>query len=91
MSICEFSLFFLLFDGIELIDGGCSVRFAPPLVIEEEDLRRAVKVIGECLEDLDNVCIFYLSALLSASTLFCLCSWMTFPVMLGVNRGTWTM
>ncbi|KAF8228727.1 ornithine-oxo-acid aminotransferase [Tricholoma matsutake] len=31
------------------------VRFAPPLVIEEEDLRRAVKVIGECLEDLDNL------------------------------------
>jgi len=31
------------------------VRFAPPLVIEEEDLRRAIKVIGECLQDLDNL------------------------------------
>jgi acetylornithine/succinyldiaminopimelate/putrescine aminotransferase len=32
-----------------------SVRFAPPLVIEEEDLLRAVKIIGECLVDLDKV------------------------------------
>jgi len=31
------------------------VRFAPPLVIKEEDLRRAIKVIGECLQDLDNL------------------------------------
>ncbi|KAG6899625.1 hypothetical protein C0993_008567 [Termitomyces sp. T159_Od127] len=34
---------------------GNIVRFAPPLVIEEEDLRRAVRVIGECLEDLDKL------------------------------------
>lgn len=33
----------------------CSVRFAPPLVIAEEDLLRAVKIIGECLTDLDEV------------------------------------
>ena len=32
-----------------------SVRFAPPLVISEEDLRKAVKIIGECLVDLDVV------------------------------------
>ncbi|KAJ7455007.1 ornithine-oxo-acid aminotransferase [Mycena galericulata] len=31
------------------------VRFAPPLVISEEDLLRAVKIIGECLVDLDNL------------------------------------
>jgi hypothetical protein len=31
------------------------VRFAPPLVISEEDLKKAVKIIGECLEDLDKV------------------------------------
>lgn len=35
------------------------MRFAPPLVIEEEDLRRAIRIIGECLEDLDNVCIMF--------------------------------
>lgn len=32
-----------------------SVRFAPPLVIEEEDLAEAVKIIGECLADLNEV------------------------------------
>ncbi|KAG6910369.1 ornithine aminotransferase [Tephrocybe rancida] len=31
------------------------VRFAPPLVISEEDLRKAVKIIGECLADLDKL------------------------------------
>ncbi|KAG5637706.1 ornithine aminotransferase [Sphagnurus paluster] len=31
------------------------VRFAPPLVISEEDLRKAVKIIGECLVDLDKL------------------------------------
>ncbi|KAJ7603230.1 ornithine-oxo-acid aminotransferase [Mycena polygramma] len=31
------------------------VRFAPPLVISEEDLMRAVKIIGECLVDLDQL------------------------------------
>jgi len=31
------------------------VRFAPPLVISEEDLREAVKIIGECLVDLDQL------------------------------------
>lgn len=32
-----------------------SIRFAPPLVISEEDLMRGVKIIGECLADLDKV------------------------------------
>ncbi|KAF9481628.1 ornithine aminotransferase [Pholiota conissans] len=31
------------------------IRFAPPLVIEEEDLREAVKIIGECLADLNEI------------------------------------
>ncbi|KIM41883.1 hypothetical protein M413DRAFT_18802 [Hebeloma cylindrosporum] len=31
------------------------VRFAPPLVIEEKDLEEAVKIIGECLVDLDQL------------------------------------
>ncbi|KAI6009965.1 pyridoxal phosphate-dependent transferase [Pisolithus marmoratus] len=31
------------------------IRFAPPLVISEEDLRKAIKVIAECLEDLDKL------------------------------------
>lgn len=31
------------------------IRFAPPLVISEEDLAHAVKVIGECLIDLDKL------------------------------------
>ncbi|KAK7064758.1 ornithine aminotransferase [Favolaschia claudopus] len=32
---------------------GNVVRFAPPLVIEEADLLRAVQIIGECLVDLE--------------------------------------
>ncbi|THU85517.1 ornithine-oxo-acid aminotransferase [Dendrothele bispora CBS 962.96] len=31
------------------------IRFAPPLVISEDDLLKAVKIIGECLEDLDKL------------------------------------
>ncbi|KAI0750369.1 ornithine aminotransferase [Irpex lacteus] len=31
------------------------IRFAPPLVISEEDLLKAVRIIGESLEDLDKV------------------------------------
>jgi ornithine--oxo-acid transaminase len=31
------------------------IRFAPPLVISEEDLKEAVKIIGECLIDLDQL------------------------------------
>jgi acetylornithine/succinyldiaminopimelate/putrescine aminotransferase len=33
-----------------------SIRFAPPLVISEEDVRKAIKIIGESLEELDKVC-----------------------------------
>ncbi|KZP05378.1 ornithine-oxo-acid aminotransferase [Athelia psychrophila] len=32
-----------------------TIRFAPPLVISEEDLMKAVKIIGECLVDLDKL------------------------------------
>lgn len=38
-----------------LIPASHSIRFAPPLVISEEDLMKAVRIIGECLEDLDKV------------------------------------
>ncbi|KIP03032.1 hypothetical protein PHLGIDRAFT_130394 [Phlebiopsis gigantea 11061_1 CR5-6] len=31
------------------------IRFAPPLVISEEDQMKAVSIIGECLEDLDKL------------------------------------
>ncbi len=31
------------------------VRFAPPLVIEEADLLKAVRIIGECLVDLERL------------------------------------
>ncbi|KAL1406864.1 ornithine aminotransferase [Vanrija albida] len=31
------------------------IRFAPPLVISEEDVRKAVKIIGESLEELDTL------------------------------------
>jgi len=32
-----------------------TIRLAPPLVIEKEDLDRAVDVIEECLRELDTV------------------------------------
>ncbi|KAG8815243.1 ornithine aminotransferase [Serendipita sp. 400] len=32
-----------------------TIRFAPPLVIEEEDLKKAIQTIGECLRDLDEL------------------------------------
>ncbi|KAJ3733182.1 ornithine-oxo-acid aminotransferase [Lentinula guzmanii] len=31
------------------------IRFAPPLVIEEEDLLKGVRIIGDCLNDLDKL------------------------------------
>jgi ornithine--oxo-acid transaminase len=34
---------------------GDIIRFAPPLVIDEADLRRAVRIFGECLAELDTV------------------------------------
>jgi 4-aminobutyrate aminotransferase-like enzyme len=40
---------------ISYVDRFYSIRFAPPLVISEEDLMKAVRIIGECLEDLDTV------------------------------------
>ena len=35
-----------------------SIRFAPPLVISEEDVRKAIRIIGESLDELDKVCPF---------------------------------
>lgn len=49
--VCISSLFCLEF----LIISFSSIRFAPPLVISQEDLEEAVKIIGECLLDLDQV------------------------------------
>ena len=40
-----------------------SIRFAPPLVISEEDLMKAVQIIGECLKDLDTVCLHAISCI----------------------------
>ena len=40
-----------------------SVRFAPPLVISEEDMKESVKIIGECLLDFDQVSCPFLSFL----------------------------
>lgn len=37
---------------------GYSIRFAPPLVISEEDLMKVVKVIESALIDLDKVMLF---------------------------------
>ncbi|KAJ7200571.1 hypothetical protein GGX14DRAFT_466456, partial [Mycena pura] len=44
------------------------VRFAPPLVITEEDLLRAVRIIGECLTDLDLVRLLVCSPFSCSST-----------------------
>jgi acetylornithine/succinyldiaminopimelate/putrescine aminotransferase len=33
----------------------CRIRFAPPLVIEEADLRRAIDIIAKALKDFDEV------------------------------------
>ena len=32
-----------------------SIRFAPPLVISEEDVRKAVRIIAESLEEFDTL------------------------------------
>jgi hypothetical protein len=34
-----------------------SIRFAPPLVIEDSDLRKGISIIEESLRELDQVCI----------------------------------
>lgn len=40
---------------LNLFWGFSRIRFAPPLVIEEADLKKAINIIGECLNDLDTV------------------------------------
>jgi acetylornithine/succinyldiaminopimelate/putrescine aminotransferase len=40
---------------ISLVSIPHSIRFAPPLVIEEADLRKAVRIIKESLEEIDVV------------------------------------
>lgn len=36
---------------------GDTIRFAPPLVISEEESAKAIRIIGECLADLDKVSV----------------------------------
>lgn len=43
----------LLVVDVALADG--SIRFAPPLVISEEDVRKAVRIIAESLEEFDTL------------------------------------
>jgi len=52
-NTCEYVCCSLSF--LSLLTCLVSVRFAPPLVIKEEDLAKAVTIIGECLADLDEV------------------------------------
>lgn len=42
-----------------LTDLSYRIRFAPPLVIEESDLRDAIKIIEQSLRDLDEVSFFF--------------------------------
>ena len=51
--VCPFALLFAFSNRSFALCS--SVRFAPPLVITEEDLKEAVKIIGECLLDFDQV------------------------------------
>jgi acetylornithine/succinyldiaminopimelate/putrescine aminotransferase len=46
---------FSLISHIFMRSGFSRIRFAPPLVISEEDLMNAVDIIRRCLEDLDTV------------------------------------
>jgi hypothetical protein len=53
------------------------VRFAPPLVITEEDLKESVKIIGECLLDFDQVsCPFLFFFQVFIFKFVFSCSWM---------------
>jgi hypothetical protein len=38
----------------------CSIRFAPPLVITDEELERAVTIIASCFADFDIARLFSL-------------------------------
>lgn len=55
MSICELNMRLVPTPALLILLHFTSIRFAPPLVISEEDLMKAVKIIGECLRDLDLV------------------------------------
>ncbi|KAJ7836656.1 ornithine-oxo-acid aminotransferase [Mycena olivaceomarginata] len=44
-----------LFSSLLPFARSCMVRFAPPLVIEGADLVKAVKIIGECLVDIERL------------------------------------
>jgi len=46
-----------------------SIRFAPPLVIEEEDLLKAIKLIEESLVEIDTVSSRYAAIISSLDML----------------------
>ena len=52
---CQYVSPFIFFSGGTGHLTAYSIRFAPPLVISEEDLMKAVDIIKQCLEDLDKV------------------------------------
>ena len=51
---CQYVSPFICYGDVGHL-AACSIRFAPPLVISEEDLMKAVDIIKQCLEDLDKV------------------------------------
>ena len=88
-NACQYVCFpFLPFFPKIVPDHFFSVRFAPPLVISEEDLKEAVKIIGECLLDLDQVKIDFF--LFQICVLILFGSWMIFRVTGRARRATLT-
>ena len=51
MRICEWLFLSLPLSCLRVFLN--RIRFTPPLVISEEDLADAVKIIGECLVDIN--------------------------------------
>jgi ornithine--oxo-acid transaminase len=82
-------VFPLFFVGYHLILSFASVRFAPPLVISEEDLLKAVEVLRQSLVDLDvvsNSSPDYVCLYQKAHSV--MRSWMTFRVMWRARKDT---
>jgi ornithine--oxo-acid transaminase len=49
----------VIFVSTASVDLRHSIRLCPPLVIGEEDLRKAIKIFGKCLLDLDEVSVLF--------------------------------
>lgn len=62
MTTCGFSTLNMLSSWFIVVK---SIRFAPPLIIDEEDLKKAVKIIGKCLAQLDVVSFSFVLWLLA--------------------------